>query len=212
MAEKATYKFDIKGIDCANCAAKLETKIKEIAGISNVVLNYMNETLVYDCDQDRAKEMEEAVRAVAAKEEPESVITAKGHSHHRHEHHHDHEEHDHCDCHCEEHEEETATYKFDIKGLDCANCAAKLEAKIKEIAGISNVVLNYMNETLVYDCDHDRAKELEEAVRALAAKEEPEAVITAKGHSHHHHEHHHDHEEHDHCDCHCEEHEEETAT
>ena len=28
MSELATYKFDVEGIDCADCAAKLEEKIK----------------------------------------------------------------------------------------------------------------------------------------------------------------------------------------
>ena len=202
-AETATYRFEITGIDCANCAAKLESKIAEIEGISNVSLSFMNNSLTYDCNHDDGKKIEEAVRAVAAKEEPDAVITAKGHSHHHHhdeEHHHEHGEH--CECHHEHHhdheEAETATYRFEITGIDCANCAAKLESKIAEIEGISNVSLSFMNNSLTYDCNHDDGKKIEEAVRALAEKEEPDAVITAKGHSHHHHhhdeEHHHDHE------------------
>ena len=205
--ETATYKFEITGIDCANCAANLEHKIAEIEGISNVVLNFMNSSLTYDCDHDEGKRIEEEVRAIAAKEEPDAVITSKGHKHHHHheehhEHHHDHEEectcdHDHEEHHHEhhhDHEEETATYKFEITGIDCANCAANLEHKIAEIEGISNVVLNFMNSSLTYDCDHDEGKRIEEEIRAIAAKEEPDAVITSKGHTHHHH------EEHEHSD------------
>ncbi|MBQ9152418.1 MAG: cation transporter, partial [Solobacterium sp.] len=167
--ETATYKFEITGIDCANCAANLEHKIAGIEGISNVVLNFMNSTLTYDCDHDEGKRIEEEVRAIAAKEEPDAVITSKGHTHHHH--HEEHHEHHH------DHEEETATYKFEITGIDCANCAANLEHKIAEIEGISNVVLNFMNSTLTYDCAHDEGKRIEEEVRAVAAKEEPDAVI-----------------------------------
>ena len=214
--ETATYKFEITGIDCADCAAKLESKIAKIEGISNVVLNFMNSSLTYDCDHDEGKRIEEEVRALAAKEEPDAVITSKGHKHHHHhheegeEHHHEHHhDHDHeheescsCDHHHHEHhhdeEHETATYKFEITGIDCANCAAKLESKIVKIEGISNVVLNFMNSSLTYDCDHDEGKRIEEEVRALAAKEEPDAVITSKGHKHHHHHHEEDHHGHDH--------------
>ena len=223
--ETAIFKFEITGIDCANCAAKLESKIAEIEGISNVSLSFMNNSLQYECDHDEGKRIEAEVRALAAKEEPDAVIVSKGHTHkhhhhedehheHHHHHHHNHEEHDHCEdeetCSCSEHEhhhhddheeEETAIFKFEITGIDCANCAAKLESKIAEIEGISNVSLSFMNNSLQYECDHDEGKRIEEEVRALAAKEEPDAVIVSKGHmhKHHHHEgehHHHAHEEH----------------
>ena len=202
MSEIATYKFEIRDIDCADCAAKLEGKIAKLEGISNVSLNFLKSSLVYDCDHSRGKEMEEAVRALIAKEEPDAVLIAKGHSHHHDEHHHDehHHEAEHCGCHDHEHEEEaeTATYKFEIRDIDCADCAAKLEGKIAQLEGISNVSLNFLKSSLVYDCEHARGKEMEEAVRALIAKEEPDAVLTAKGHSHHHEEHHHEGHHHHH--------------
>ena len=188
--ERAVYKFEITGIDCANCAAKLESKIAEIEGISNVSLSFMNNSLQYECDHDEGKRIEAEVRALAAKEEPDAVILSKGHTHkhhhhedehheHHHHHHHDHEEHEHCEdeeaCGCSEHEhhhehhhhdddhdEETAIFKFEITGIDCANCAAKLESKIAEIEGISNVSLSFMNNSLQYECDHDEGKRIEE--------------------------------------------------
>ncbi len=181
--EIVTYRYQITGIDCADCAARLERKIAQIEGISNVSLSFLNSTLLYDCSHDDGKRIEEEVRTIAAKEEPDAVITAKGHRHHRHEHEHS-------------HEEETATYKFEITGIDCADCAAKLEGKIAQIEGISNVSLSFLHNSLSYDCAHEEGKRIEEEVRAVAAKEEPDAVIVSKGHSHHHeHEHEHSHEE-----------------
>ena len=210
MSELATYKFEITGIDCANCAAKLEGKIQELEGISNVSLNFMKNSLTYECLHSEGKEMEQRVRELAAKEEPDAVITAKGHEHHHHDHDHEecgchehHHDHDHEECECHEHshthtEEETAVYHFEITGIDCANCAAKLEGKIQELEGISNVSLNFMKNSLTYECLHSEGKEMEQRVRELAAKEEPDAVITAKGHEHHH--------RHDHDACSCDGH------
>ena len=207
----ATYKYELTGIDCANCAASLETKIAALDGISNVSLNFLKSSLVYDCDHDLGPEMEENVRNLIQKEEPDAVLTAKGHSHHHEQDHHDdhenhHDEctdhHGHCECehshehkheheHEHHHEEETATYHFEVTGLDCANCAASLETKIAALDGISNVSLNFLKNSLVYDCDHDLGSEMEERVRELIKKEEPEAVLISKGHSHHHQEHSH---------------------
>ena len=35
---KKTYKIEV---DCANCAAKMETAAKKVAGVKDVVVNYM---------------------------------------------------------------------------------------------------------------------------------------------------------------------------
>ncbi|MDO4520505.1 MAG: cation transporter, partial [Erysipelotrichaceae bacterium] len=180
--ESAVYKYEITGIDCADCAAKLESKIARIEGIANVSLSFMNNSLQYECDHDEGKRIEEEVRALTAREEPDAVIVSKGHKHlHSHDHaehghhneeehgHHEHDEHhhhshDHCDeeheCGCAHHHhhdeegEERAVYKFEITGIDCADCAAKLESKIEQIEGISNVSLSFMNNSLQYECDH----------------------------------------------------------
>ncbi|MEG1222705.1 MAG: heavy metal-associated domain-containing protein [Bacilli bacterium] len=34
--------------------------------------------------------------------------------------------------------------KYKLEGLDCANCAAKLENKLKKIDGVASVTLNFM--------------------------------------------------------------------
>ncbi|MBE6118538.1 MAG: cadmium-translocating P-type ATPase [Erysipelotrichaceae bacterium] len=218
----ATYYFQVTGIDCPNCAARLAGKIAQIDGLSNVSLSFEDELLSYDCAHYLGKEMAQKVKELIAQEEPDAVVTSKGHEHHHHEEHdheehcdcghHHHDEHEHCDCehhhehdeheheehhHHDEHhhdEDANATYHFQVTGIDCADCAAKLEGKITRIEGISNVSLSFMNSTLVYDCAHDLGKEMEQKVRELIAKEEPDAVMTSKGHEHHHH----DHEEHHH--------------
>ncbi|MBQ1446531.1 MAG: cation transporter, partial [Solobacterium sp.] len=191
----ATYYFQVTGIDCPNCAARLAGKIAQIDGLSNVSLSFEDELLSYDCAHHLGKEMAQKVKELIAQEEPDAVVTSKGHEHH-------HDEHEHCGCehHHHDHEEHhhdedaNATYRFQVTGIDCADCAAKLEGKIARIEGISNVSLSFMNSTLVYDCAHDLGKEMEQKVRELIAKEEPDAVMTSKGHEHHHH----DHEEHHH--------------
>ena len=67
MSELATYKFEITGIDCANCAAKLENEISRLEGISNVSLNFMKNSLTYECDHSKGKEMEAWVKGSPVK-------------------------------------------------------------------------------------------------------------------------------------------------
>ncbi len=209
MSELALYRYELTGIDCADCAAKLEAKLKQIEGISDVSLSFLHSSLTYVCDHGKGGETEAKVRAVIREEEPDAVLKAKGHSHlhpaesheHEHEHEHENEHEEHCGCHAHEADhEERALYRYELTGIDCADCAAKLEAKLKQIEGISDVSLSFLHSSLTYVCDHDKGGETEAKVRALIREEEPDAVLKAKGHSHlhtaenHEHEHQHDHE------------------
>ncbi len=104
--------------------------------------------------------------------------------------------------------------KYSISGIDCANCAAKLEAKMNSLPEVNNVILTFATGQLLVEAD-DLDKALE-ALRKLADKEEPGTVIedskragnqksnignTSHSHGHSHtHEHGHHHEE---CTCGC---------
>jgi len=44
--------------------------------------------------------------------------------------------------------------EFILDGLGCANCAAKMEDKIKQLNGVSNVSINFMNKTLSMEIDN----------------------------------------------------------
>ena len=121
------------------------------------------------------------MRAVAAKEEPDAVITAKGHSHH---HHHEDEHHEHCDGECEVHAEAPAVItersaKYRITGIDCANCAAALEGKIAGVEGASNVQISFINSTLIFDSEESDRERILKEMQAIADREEPGTVISA---------------------------------
>ncbi|WP_245683075.1 cation transporter [Alkalibacterium thalassium] len=43
-----SHKWLLEGIDCANCAAKIENGVAEIDGVMNSNVNYMTQTLSFD--------------------------------------------------------------------------------------------------------------------------------------------------------------------
>lgn len=114
----------------------------------------------------------------------------------------------------------TVKRKVMLKGLDCANCAMKIENGIKKIEGISSCSVNYANETLMMELDETKEVEIMDAARKKVKQLEPhikfieqgkgsstsrngEALAHTKPHSHDHsdcnHEHNHDHShEHNH--------------
>ena len=68
-------------------------------------------------------------------------------------------------------------YKFVV---DCANCAAKVEAAVKKIDGVNDATVNFMAQKLVLDADDARVDEILKEVEAVAKKVEPDCQIVLK--------------------------------
>lgn len=57
---------------------------------------------------------------------------------------------------------------FKMQDLDCANCAAKMEAAIAKIDGVTNATVNFMAQKLIIETDQDSLDEImKEAVKAV---------------------------------------------
>ena len=67
--------------------------------------------------------------------------------------------------------------KFKIKGLDCANCAAKLEGEIQKIEGVNEASISFMTERLVIECEENEKQEVMDKVNKVIKKEEPDVTI-----------------------------------
>ena len=66
-------KFKIE-VDCANCAAKIETAIKELPGVKNASVSFMAQKLLLEADDDKFDAvLKDAVKA-AKKGEPDFEI------------------------------------------------------------------------------------------------------------------------------------------
>ena len=67
--------------------------------------------------------------------------------------------------------------RYKLTDLDCANCAAKMEAAIKKIDGVNNATVSFMQQKLTIDADDDRFDAIMKEVVAACKKVEPECVI-----------------------------------
>ena len=66
--------------------------------------------------------------------------------------------------------------KFAIE-VDCANCAAKMEAAVKELPGVTNASISFMAQKMMLEADDDKFDAvLQEAVK-VAKKVEPDFEI-----------------------------------
>ena len=66
--------FKLEDLDCANCAAKMETAIRKIDGVETATVSFMTQKLTIEADESRFDEIMKEVVAVCKKVEPECVI------------------------------------------------------------------------------------------------------------------------------------------
>ena len=66
-------KFKIE-VDCANCAAKIETAIKELPGVKNASVSFMTQKLLLEADDDKFDAVLKDAVKVAKKVEPDFEI------------------------------------------------------------------------------------------------------------------------------------------
>ncbi|MBR5020626.1 MAG: heavy metal translocating P-type ATPase, partial [Oscillospiraceae bacterium] len=88
---------------------------------------------------------------------------------------------------------------YEIENLCCANCAAKIEAKINELPEVEQAVIVFPTKQLRLTAEHPDG--LIEKITAIAQTVEPDVTFHADHHHHEHHEgcscghdHHHEHE------------------
>lgn len=63
---------------------------------------------------------------------------------------------------------------YKVDGIDCANCAAKLERAIAKLSCVNSATLTFMTGRLVVDAADESA---ESQILAVIAKREPDATV-----------------------------------
>lgn len=67
-------RYTLTDLDCANCAAKMESAIKKIDGVHNATVSFMTQKLTIDADDLRFDDIMRDVVAVCKKVEPDCII------------------------------------------------------------------------------------------------------------------------------------------
>ena len=67
-------KYKVENIDCANCAAKLETAIQKLEGVEEATLSFMTQKLTIEAKEEDFDKIMSEVVAIAQKMEPDWVV------------------------------------------------------------------------------------------------------------------------------------------
>jgi copper chaperone CopZ len=69
---------------------------------------------------------------------------------------------------------------FKLEDLDCANCAAKMEAAINKLEGVTRATVSFMTQKLTIEAEDERFDEVVKAAQKCIAKVEPDCRVILK--------------------------------
>lgn len=67
--------------------------------------------------------------------------------------------------------------RFEMEDIDCANCAAKMEAGIKKIAGVNDATVSFLAQKLTIDAEAEHFDEIMAEVVKVCSRIEPDCKI-----------------------------------
>lgn len=70
------------------------------------------------------------------------------------------------------------TYR--IEGLDCANCAAKIEGMISKLDGVNSCTINFITGKIIFDADDEKFETVLKEAAHVCRKVERDAEIIVK--------------------------------
>lgn len=66
---------------------------------------------------------------------------------------------------------------FKLIGLDCANCAAKIENAVQKISGVTSASVNFMTTKMVIEADDSKMDDIIVEATAIVKKLEPDVEV-----------------------------------
>ena len=132
MTMDATIKkeFILEGLCCGNCAAKIERDVQKLNGVSNAAVDFVAKTLTMDIqDAKEANNLIAQTDAIIKRHDSDIFLVEK---------------------------EILLPGKkvLYLIGLDCADCAQKIEAQVKLVKGVKTASLDFVSQRLTVEAEN----------------------------------------------------------
>ncbi|MDR1617188.1 MAG: cation transporter, partial [Syntrophomonadaceae bacterium] len=155
MTEKGAVKkeYFLEGLQCAHCAGNIETEVRKLHGVSEATVNFVIKTLHIESDAGAAGDLSGKVDAIAKKYEPDIIVREKGAA-------------------------APAEKSIYLAGLNCADCAARINLAVKRLEGVHSAHLDVVSQKLtIQSFDRGRLTELARQAGEIALRIEPDIKI-----------------------------------
>ena len=153
MTAKAKKELILQGLECANCSGKIETEINKIKGV-NATINFMTKTLSIEAEDGQDLEVIlKQVNSIIKKIEPDVIVKEKIIN-------------------------KSAKKTLILMGLDCANCAAKIENQVKNLSGVKSATVDFVGKKLIIEGNSKQElRAIVEQATSIVNKLEPDVKV-----------------------------------
>ncbi|WP_407268514.1 heavy metal translocating P-type ATPase [Radiobacillus sp. PE A8.2] len=150
-AKKVKQEYVLDGLDCANCAVKIENGVSKVKGIENCSVNFATKTISFELDEQKQDEVSNEARKVIGKLEPAIDVKNKNQGNYS-----------------------TSNKVFVLEGLDCASCAAKIEKEVGKMDGVSTSTVDFVSKKLTVDFSNpSETDSISEKIKQTITRLEP---------------------------------------
>ena len=166
ILKATTVELVLEGLDCASCAEKINEKVMKLDNVNESSLNFVTKILKIELVSiDSKNQVVESATKIVRKLEPGVTVSEK------------------------------VDLKYTkkvllLEGLDCANCALKIENKVNQLDGVKNASVDFTTGKLVLESNSRDIVNIIQTTKALIKKIEPDVIVKdesdklEKGHEH----------------------------
>lgn len=161
MAKVFKKELVLEGLDCANCAAKIEDKVNKLTKVSSASMNFTTRTLLIETEEkENFHDILGEAKDIINKLEPDVIIKEK------------------MDINMSKINSSSSNIVISLEGLCCANCAAKIEHEVSKLEGVKEASVDFVGKKLIIDKDSQYSpKKLIEAASNIVKRIEPDVKV-----------------------------------
>lgn len=154
MAAVTKKELILEGLCCANCAAKIETKVKEINGVSLASMNFINKTLTIETEEvENFDNILDKIKGIVSRIEPHVVVKEKTIT-------------------------KTPKKVLLLMGLCCANCASKIEREVSNLSGVKTASVDFASQKLTIEIHNKHElNDIMSETRKIVSRIEPDVKV-----------------------------------
>lgn len=118
--------YVLEGLCCANCAAEIEREISRLSGVSSANVNFAAKLLTVELESEASETLTEQAQEIAKLHDPDIRLS-------------------------EREIPQAGSKTMVLLGLDCADCAQKIEAEVSRLDGIASARVDFVTQKLTIE-------------------------------------------------------------
>ncbi|WP_029451066.1 heavy metal translocating P-type ATPase [Clostridium algidicarnis] len=150
------HELILEGLDCASCSAKIEDKVSKIEDVFSASMNFSTKTLIIESNKEEAMEkiLKDSIDIIN-RLEPDVIVKQK-----------------------ENNLRLNKNMIIMLEGLNCANCAAKIETEVNKLEEVKEAGLDFVSKRLIIKVDNNSNRNnIFSKVQSIVNKLEPEVEV-----------------------------------